>query len=170
MQGANFDLVDQITQQVKEPREAKARAELEVNRLSKLCAFKDTVISSFEADIERVDSLQLHSAELLDMIAESEVDSVDFEHQSQSFTGEVLALTTRANTFEFQVQVALEQDAEIRLELHETAQELVRLRESSKKSTMEKAEVELELEKVRFCEDVREDEKIKLEAAHMPQY
>ena len=57
MKAANFDLVDQVTEQVKEFEEAKARAELEVDRLSKLCAFKDNLITSFRADIERVDSL-----------------------------------------------------------------------------------------------------------------
>ena len=146
-------------------REAKARAELEVDRLTKLCSFKDTQIASLQADVERFDSLQLHNAELLDKIALPEIKRGNFNHHSHSFADEVTVLKTRANTFEKQVQVALEQEATMRVKLHELDLELAEMRESSEKLEKEKARVELELDKLRFCQDVKENEKTELEAA-----
>ena len=94
------------------------------------------------------------------------MESEDLKHQDQSFAKEILALTSRANGFETLAQVALEQEAAVRAELFETSQELVRLRELSEKLRVEKAKAELELENIRFCKDVKEGEKGKIEAAN----
>ena len=165
LKAENFTIRRQAAHEMKEWTEAKFRANLEVDHLTKLCAFKDIQISSMEADIGRVDSLQLHNAELLDIVSRPK-ESTIFEYPCSSFAEEISALTTRANTYEVQAQTALEEEAARRVELYQTSSELTQLKDTLEKMRLEKAQVDLEFENLRFCDDMKENEKKEIETAH----
>ena len=166
LRASNFTLCGLVTEEVNACTEAKLRAESDVERLKNLCAFKDNQIASMEADIGRVDSLQLHNAELLDAFSQPEEERKIFEHQRQSFAEEIVALTTRANTFEIRAQSALDEEAAIRTDFCNVSNELARLKDDFEKVKAEKAQVDHDLEKIQFCEAAKDDEKKETETAH----